>query len=106
MYQHSHQNGTPFFGREFLDGVTEHSAGHTGAIQFQIASELFLIAFSGFAKQPTDGLLKKVVEWLGLVDEDIGNCVCIIKLSVADELHRGNDADALFPDGSMPNIRG
>lgn len=66
---------------------------------FNKLSEAIWIALAGFAKEPTCGFLEQVVEGLGLGEEDFGYGVGVVELTFSDELHGGDDADALFPEG-------
>lgn len=60
----------------------------------EIVDEALLITLAGFPKEPSDGFVNEVV---GVIEQDVGNGVGVIQLTVSQELHGGDNADALFP---------
>ena len=78
------QEGVPLFGREFLDGITEHRPGHTGGVQTQPSAEPVGVALAGIAQEPSDRLLKKVVKGLRFFEEDFCDCEGVVQLPAAE----------------------
>lgn len=65
-------------------------------VTLQVCLQRITVAFSGFAEEPADSFVDKVVP---VVEEYVGNGECVGKLPVPDEGHGGHYADALFPKG-------
>jgi hypothetical protein len=51
--------------------------------------------FADFAEEPADGFVDEVV---GMVKEEVGDGEAVGKVAAADEVHGGDDGDALFPE--------
>lgn len=51
----------PFVGRKFLDGISQHSAGHAGVTAVEKGGQCLFVAFAYFAEHPADGFLNQIV---------------------------------------------
>ena len=100
---------------EFLDGIAECRAGHgtiTGVFRVRLGMrngtvmrawgeeegfQTGFVALPGFTEEPADGFLYEVVR---VMQEDVGNREGVVQLSMTDERHGADDADALLPDSA------
>ena len=80
--------------RQSLDGVAEHGSGHSRVPFVEPVDEALFIAFAGLAQEPSHSLVDEVVR---VTEQYVGNGVGVIQLTMSQELHGGDDADALFP---------
>ncbi len=86
-----------FFFAKLLYGISKHGAWHGGSTGREPLAQTIEVSLSGFAQQPAHSLLEQVVEGKRVIEKDLGDGICVVRLSMADELHGGDYADTSFP---------
>ena len=80
----------------FLWGVFRWRSGTLweggGVVEAEPEDEALLVAFAGFAQEPSDCFLEKVVERAGFLQENLSNGIGVVQLTVPDEGHSSSFA--------------
>lgn len=61
-------------------------------VEAEPEDEALLVAFAGFAQEPSDCFLEKVVERAGFLQENLSNGIGVVQLAVPDEGHSSSFA--------------
>lgn len=78
-----------------LDGVTKHDSGHLPVIAFEKRLQDDAVTLADLAQHPATCLVN---ELLGVTKQHAADGEGIVKLALPDEMERGHDGDAPFPD--------
>ena len=79
--------------------VAKHVTRHGCAMVFKPVFQALFVTFASLTEKPPNGFLKKVVKRLRLFEEDFGDGIGVIQLTMAEELHGADHTDALLPNG-------